>query len=137
MCKERFFCNDYDDVFKTVPRQVRTIMHNLDKIRDAERPDYTFLGMMLLSMREDFPFLLNGPFDFQKDNLKVFHQMDAMYRSCTGVFRHRREMSPRRSASESQRDWRWQTPKIARRKPDRNERSGYVDRRSCCPGDLE
>lgn len=71
VCKERFFCDDYDDVFKTAPRQLRTIMHHLDKINGQDRPDYTFFGTVLLSMHEDFHFPLSGPFDLGKQATQV------------------------------------------------------------------
>lgn len=41
-------------------------MSALDRMSDKDRPDYTFIGMMLVTMKENIKFELNGPFDWQK-----------------------------------------------------------------------
>ncbi|KAI6219473.1 hypothetical protein M3Y99_01659900 [Aphelenchoides fujianensis] len=64
--KERLFCDGFDECYKYVPRQLQTIMHNLDKLAEGERPDYTFIGMMLVTMKESIKFHFYGPFDWQK-----------------------------------------------------------------------
>ncbi|KAI6171838.1 hypothetical protein M3Y98_00906700 [Aphelenchoides besseyi] len=64
--KERLFCDGFDECYKYVPRQFQTIMHNLDKLGEDERPDYTFIGMMLVTMKENIKFHFYGPFDWQK-----------------------------------------------------------------------
>ncbi|KAI6195977.1 hypothetical protein M3Y94_01054000 [Aphelenchoides besseyi] len=65
--KERLFCDGFEECYKYVPRQFQTIMHNLDKLGENERPDYTFIGMMLVTMKENIKFHFYGPFDWQKE----------------------------------------------------------------------
>ncbi|KAI6193758.1 hypothetical protein M3Y96_01052700 [Aphelenchoides besseyi] len=72
--KERLFCGGYDQCYKYVPRQFLTIMNNLDKHEDKQRPDYTFIGMTLVAMKESLKFHLTGPFDFQKKPHKKLPQ---------------------------------------------------------------
>ncbi|KAI6196233.1 hypothetical protein M3Y94_01084200 [Aphelenchoides besseyi] len=64
--KERLFCGGYEQCYKYVPRQFLTIMANLDKHEEKLRPDYTYIGMTLVSIKESLKLHLTGPFDFQK-----------------------------------------------------------------------
>ncbi|KAI6221575.1 hypothetical protein M3Y95_00976500 [Aphelenchoides besseyi] len=43
-------------------------MNNLDKELPTSRPDYIFIAMTLMTMRESIKFHLSGDFDFQKKN---------------------------------------------------------------------
>ncbi|KAI6179067.1 Protein kinase domain-containing protein [Aphelenchoides besseyi] len=65
---------EHDQCYKYVPRQFLTIMNNLDKHEDKQRPDYTFIGMTLVAMKESLKFHLTGPFDFQKKPHKKLPQ---------------------------------------------------------------
>ncbi|KAI6179898.1 hypothetical protein M3Y98_00660800 [Aphelenchoides besseyi] len=77
--KERLFCDGcefsvmlrnncvvVEECYKFVPRQFLLIIHNLDKVGDTDRPNYTYIGMLLITMKEQIKFHFRGPFDWQK-----------------------------------------------------------------------
>ncbi|KAI6209101.1 hypothetical protein M3Y96_00185200 [Aphelenchoides besseyi] len=64
--KERLFGDGFEECYKFVPRQFLLIIHNLDKVGDTDRPNYTYIGMLLITMKEQIKFHFRGPFDWQK-----------------------------------------------------------------------
>ncbi|KAI6203922.1 hypothetical protein M3Y94_00612900 [Aphelenchoides besseyi] len=76
--KERLFCDGFEECYQHVPRQFIAIMHNLDKLNDTDRPDYTFIGVLLVGMKESIKFHYRGPFDWQKtvQEKKAVYEVD-------------------------------------------------------------
>ncbi|KAI6208885.1 hypothetical protein M3Y96_00162400 [Aphelenchoides besseyi] len=76
--KERLFCDGFEECYQHVPRQFIAIMHNLDKLNDIDRPDYTFIGVLLVGMKESIKFRYRGPFDWQKtvQEKKTIYEVD-------------------------------------------------------------
>ncbi|KAI6193747.1 hypothetical protein M3Y96_01051600 [Aphelenchoides besseyi] len=66
--KERLFANGFEECYKYIPRQFNAVMNNLDKELPTSRPDYVFIAMTLMTMRESIKFHLRGDFDFQRKN---------------------------------------------------------------------
>ncbi|KAI6221330.1 hypothetical protein M3Y99_01562500 [Aphelenchoides fujianensis] len=64
--KERLFCDGFEECYEVVPREFQTIAHNLDKLAEGARPDYTFIATMLAAVKSALKFSLDGPFDWQK-----------------------------------------------------------------------
>lgn len=55
-----------DEIFSYAPRQLQVLQRYIDKNNDADKPNYTFMGITLVGMRDKLKFPYNGPFDFQQ-----------------------------------------------------------------------
>ncbi|KAH7728778.1 Protein F38E1.3 [Aphelenchoides avenae] len=63
--KEAFFLEAYPEALSKAPRQLQMIMRSLAKLRGPERPDYLFIAMQLLRMKEDLKVNAVGPYEWQ------------------------------------------------------------------------
>uniref|UniRef100_A0A7E4VEA8 Protein kinase domain-containing protein n=1 Tax=Panagrellus redivivus TaxID=6233 RepID=A0A7E4VEA8_PANRE len=63
--KERFFFDAFEEIFAYAPKQLQVIQRYIDKNSDDDKPNYTFMGITLVGMRDKLKFPYTGPFDFQ------------------------------------------------------------------------
>lgn len=67
--KEAFFLEAYPEALSKAPRQLQMIMRSLAKLRGPERPDYLFIAMQLLRMKEDLKVNAVGPYEWQVEKV--------------------------------------------------------------------
>uniref|UniRef100_A0AC34QLH4 Protein kinase domain-containing protein n=1 Tax=Panagrolaimus sp. JU765 TaxID=591449 RepID=A0AC34QLH4_9BILA len=63
--KERFFFDAFEEIFTYAPKQLQVLQRYIDKNNDDDKPNYTFMGITLVGMRDKLKFPYQGPFDFQ------------------------------------------------------------------------
>uniref|UniRef100_A0A914YTV5 Uncharacterized protein n=1 Tax=Panagrolaimus superbus TaxID=310955 RepID=A0A914YTV5_9BILA len=64
--KERFFFDAFEEIFTYAPKQLQVLQKYIDKNNDGDKPNYTFMGITLVGMRDKLKFPYTGPFDFQQ-----------------------------------------------------------------------
>uniref|UniRef100_A0A914YSF0 Uncharacterized protein n=1 Tax=Panagrolaimus superbus TaxID=310955 RepID=A0A914YSF0_9BILA len=56
----------FEEIFTYAPKQLQVLQKYIDKNNDGDKPNYTFMGITLVGMRDKLKFPYTGPFDFQQ-----------------------------------------------------------------------